>query len=783
MKFIKILFLLLFAVQTSFSQIISGVLRGRLTDKISKKPIINATILLQNDKNSFSTFSDSTGQYIFENIALGRYTISASLIGYIGFKQEDIQIISTKESVLEIELEQTIQQLNEVEVKTKYAPLQNLSERTFANEHAQRLAGTYFDPARMATVVPGVVTSQDFGNDVVIRGNSPSGVLWKIEGADVLNPNHLTNGSTPNERISPSGGGVSMLSGQMVQNTKFMLGAYPAGYGNAMAGVFDVRFRKGNNKKREYTAQASLIGLEFAAEGPFSKKSKASYLINYRYSTLGLMALAGLDFGGQTFGFQDLSFNISLPTKKLGHFTLFGLAGTSENNFLIKDSTEKWKQDASERLMFTFQSSMMATGATHSVALSPKITLKNIISYSAQSANNESKFYNTKSTYITRFTDQYAASLIYFTSFVQAKLGLRNNFEAGIQYRLNGVILNAYSSKNLYNNSFEIYKIKQNNNLVQLYAKNRYTLATNADLEAGVQVSYLANNGALAIDPRLSFRYAPLLKHSFNISYAIVSQMQPLATYYVPNQRGELPNANLGFTRAHHFVLGHNYLINETYKLRTEVYYQYLFNVPVSKRDSAFSMLNYLQGFALDTALTNAGTGQNMGVDISLERTFYNGLYFMVGGSIYDSKYKALDGVMRNSLFNGNAMAHVAIGKEWSWDTKKQKNKVIGINLRLFTNGGFRSTPIIANTSSITGLAVYDSKNTNSNQIKNYFRGDIRVYYRINGPRSSQILAIDIWNVTNYDNVAVMYFDPVANEIRTKSALPFYPNISYRVEF
>ena len=115
---------------------------------------------------------------------------------------------------------------------------------------------------------------------------------------------------------------VNLISSQLLSNSDFFTSAFPAEYGNALAGVFDIKLRTGNNENREYAFQAGLLGIDFAAEGPFIKGKEASFLFNYRYSTFGLMVDMSLLPTEQIPRYQDLSFKINLPTKKAGLFSL-----------------------------------------------------------------------------------------------------------------------------------------------------------------------------------------------------------------------------------------------------------------------------------------------------------------------------------------------------------------------------------------------------------------------------------------------------------------------------
>jgi len=185
----------------------------------------------------------------------------------------------------------------------------------------------------MATNFAGVRGANDATNDIVIRGNSPTGLLWRLEGVDIPNPNHFGN-------LGSTGGPVSMLNSNVLSNSDFMTGAFPSEYGNALSGVFDLRMRHGNNEKHEFLGQIGFNGVELGAEGPFSKKSGASYLINFRYSTLALFKLGGVDFGtgDATPEYTDLSFKVRIPTKKAGIFEIFGMGGMSSIEFIASEA-------------------------------------------------------------------------------------------------------------------------------------------------------------------------------------------------------------------------------------------------------------------------------------------------------------------------------------------------------------------------------------------------------------------------------------------------------------
>lgn len=164
----------------------------------------------------------------------------------------------------------------------------------------------------------GIINEGSGNNDIIVRGNNPRFIQWRLEDIEIPNPNHFAiEGLT--------GGPINALNSQMLANSSFYSGAFASQYGNALSGIFDMKLRKGNDEKQEYSFSLGVLGLDFTAEGPISRKNKSSYLVNYRYSTLSLLDDIGLvDFGGVP-RYQDLSFKFYFPTENSGIFTLFGL--------------------------------------------------------------------------------------------------------------------------------------------------------------------------------------------------------------------------------------------------------------------------------------------------------------------------------------------------------------------------------------------------------------------------------------------------------------------------
>src|SRR6218665_335004 len=312
------------------------VVRGVVIDKVSQAPIPGAKVIVQNLEPINGTVTDEEGMFTLNEIPVGSRTFLIVAIDYKEVVLQNITVNAGKEVVLTIVMEEDIKKLEEVVIsgtvnKTEALnELSTVSTRTFSVEETQKFAAAVNDPARMATSFAGVVTAGDGNNNISIRGNSPNGLLWRMEGVEIPNPNHFSN-------VGTSGGGISILSAQLMTNSDFSTGAFAAEYGNALSGVFDLKLRKGNNEKREYTLQAGILGLDVSTEGPFKKGRDGSYVVNYRYSTLDILSKLGVPiFGDASTIYQDLTFNLSLPTKKAGVFGLFGFGGLSAQTLVAK---------------------------------------------------------------------------------------------------------------------------------------------------------------------------------------------------------------------------------------------------------------------------------------------------------------------------------------------------------------------------------------------------------------------------------------------------------------
>jgi hypothetical protein len=786
-KLVKILILQLI-LYTFFGFSSNGepvqVIRGRVFDNSTYTPLEGASVTLSGKAPLIGTITGESGSFKLENIAAGRYSVTVSHVGYHEQVIHNVLLNAGKELVLEIGLTGKVNPLSEVTVKAEQqagddpAEVNYLSSKTITVDEALRYAATFYDPARVVTATPGIMAVNDQANHLVVRGNNPNGILWKIEGADVVNPNHLVNAGTFTDKPSLTGGGVAILNLQLLADSRFLSGAFAAGYGNALAGVFDIHLRKGNNQKYEFTAQASLLGLDFAAEGPLFKNYKGSFLVNYRYSTLGLFERAGIPIGDETINFQDLSFNLSLPAGNAGDFTLFGFGGKSITLFSgVRDSLE-WAYEK-DRTDVNFFSDAGVLGLSHKIKINTSSGVHSAFASSGLKSGRKEDF--IASDYRTVFSELDRLLFIKnsFSSYYFLKINNSRLLKAGATINLERFMIENEKAAGE-DQTDVIHSGNAHYILFQPYFHLRQNLSANLLLNAGLQFFYSGFNGAFSAEPRISAQWNLNEVSYIKAGYGLHSQMQHPGIYFNSLES----NRELSLTKAHHWIAGYTRWLKKDLIFRSEIYFQQLFEVPVSANGAdSFSALNYIETVPVRQKLVNRGTGKNYGAELSVEKTLERDIYFILAGSLYNSLYTGSDGVQRSTRYNGTYSGKFTAGKEFEVRGKDESINVYGINLVAVQAGGYRYAPVDDAFGDQMEPADYSEKEIYSEKLNDFFRLDLRFLWRKNKTNYTRTLALDIRNATNRKNAAWYYFDEELKTVVKKYQLGIIPFLSYRIDF
>ena len=760
-----------------YSQSISQTIRGKVYDNVTQEPLPFATVSIQNSDPLIGATANLDGNFIIENVPVGRISVRVDMLGYKSHIVNELLVSSGNEVVLNIGLHQSYTALEAVEISvSKESPLNSMatvSGRQFTVEETRRYAGGLDDPARLVTSFAGVASPSVGSSGISVRGNNPDGLLWRIEGVEVPNPNHFAD-------LTIAGGGMlTAISSQMMGNSDFFTGAFPAEYGNASSGVFDINLNSGNSAKRQYTFQAGLLGTDLATQGPFVKGKKATYNVNYRYSTMALLASVLPNDAG-VLKYQDLSFKTNFPTKKLGTFSFWGIGALDGVDMEATDSAT-WEYDI-DRDNSQTSLNMFATGLTHNMLINSSTFLNSALSATGNGISHDEQRLDFSLQPHPQSKAENQSYRLAFQSDLTKRFGKTHTNKTGFNYQHLRYNLNILQSPSEGVPPAEIVNQNGNTGLLQVYSQSQITLSNQFTANLGLNSQYFILNNNFSLEPRVGIRYDMNDQHSVALAYGLHSRIEQLPVYFVESE-GLQPNKDLKFMKSAHYVLSYSAKLRDNLRFTAEPYYQKLNNVPVSP-ETYISTLNNDNALFFNEILNSEGTGRNIGVDLTLERPLQDGFYYSLTGSLFNSRYTAADGVERNTRYNRNYIFNLAAGKEWFIGA--DKNKIVGVNARYNHLGGNRIEPVNNALSTQQKKAVYgetDGALAFDEKFADNSIFSFTISYRKNKPKHSSVWSLQILNASRSPEFAGNHYNLSTGKVDTMFESIMIPNLSYRIEF
>ncbi len=760
------------AVQAFQTQTVSGV----VIDKTTKETLPGANIVLLNHDPLIGTSTNFDGQFTLNNVPLGRHDFQVSYLGYQTRVISEILITSGREVVLTVELTAEVFEGVGVEVVATIQKdkaindMSYVSSKAFTIEETQRYAGGLDDPARLVTAFAGVTSSGGTQtNAISIRGNAPKSVQWRLEGIEIPNPSHFAGLSVA------GGGGLTLFSSQLLADSDFMTGAFPAEYGNALSGVFDINFRSGNKNRREYAFQLGINGIEASSGGPFKKGSPSTYLFNYRFSTLTLL-LPLLPTEG-TIQYQDLSFKMDFPTRKAGRFEFWGIGGLDMQGLDAKEDPSDWEYAFWDFSDNDINLGVGAAGLSHSLLVNSKGYLKTTVAVSGNSTDYElnqldENFIANPELRIRNKTGRLALKS-YLNQLIGDRVTSRTGFE--VQHLFYDLDLRGKTDNQ---SPFQQLILEDGNaQLAQAYSQFKVEFTPKLSGTAGIHTQWFSSNEEFLIEPRAALNWQMNSKTGFNLGYGLHSQIEELGIYHVRSQN-QLVNEDLKLAKAHHFVAGLSHNLGEHHFVKAELFAQRLFDVPVIA-DSSFSMLNFVQDLSFAEELVNEGEGENYGIEFTLERFLHRGYYYLVTGTLYSSRYKGGDGTWRKSRFDQRIAANVLFGKEYFLN---EGRNIFGINTRASITGGERYSRVLQTESAIGEEVIFDETNPYNNQFDAQLVVDLTLSYRTNRSGYSSIWLLQIKNLLASKDRSFDY-NHLTNRVDLIEEGLVLPILSWKIEF
>jgi hypothetical protein len=754
-----------------FTQNIRGVVR----DKSSGAPLEHATVAIIGSQPLMGATTDSVGQFTVPNVPLGRYDIRAGFVGYEPLVVKEILLSASKEAYFEILMTESVNALGDIVVTpavNKSQPLNAMAlgnARMFSVEEAGRYAGGFDDPARLASAFAGV-TGSIGNNGIVVRGNSPKFMQWRLEGVEIPNPNHFA------EVTAFGGGALTAFSSHLLGNSDFFTGAFPAEYGNALSGVFDMNLRSGNSRKRESAFQFGAIGIDFASEGPLGREGGSSYIFNYRYSTLALLASILPENAGAV-RYQDFSFKLNFPTRRAGVFSLWGLGLIDRSGQEAKTDSLQWTY-ASDKDQVVQRQYMSAFGINHSIPVGNGAYLKTSLAATVNSLElitdrldghlqfrPESSVGNTGWNFI-------------LSSFLNKKFSARHTNRTGI--RITGLTYNLLLQSSGARGLQTLTDEAGTSALLSAWSSSMFNLSDKLTLTLGLNTMLFSLNNRYAIEPRAGVRWKFMPGHAAGLSYGLHSRVEMLYYYFTKSADGKLLNKNMDFTRAHHLAGSYSWNIAGDYRLLAEPYVQQLFSVPVVA-GSSFSFINLQRDWFVANRLENAGKGFNYGLDVTFEKYMSQGYYYMITASLFDARYKGGDNVWRNARYNRGHVINLLAGKEWPAGRNRQN--LFNANIRLSYQGGDRYSPVDREASQQAKEIAYNESRAFSEQYPPLLLCHFTVGYKINRQNLSHELSLKVINAAMSKEYFGYRYNLKTHQADLDHELIIIPNISYKIEF
>lgn len=791
-KLLCIFFTLLTTVM--YSQ--SGTIKGKILDKQSELPLVGASVELLGSKILKGVITDFDGYFTLTDVPVGRHAIRVSYVGYEANTIPDIEVNTGKDVVITVALTEAYTTLDEVVLTSSTSKIKSLnkfsavSARQFGVKEVERYAGGRNDVARLASNFAGVASPDDSRNDIVVRGNSPTGLLWRVEGIPIPSPNHFSG-------LGTTGSPVSALNPNLLKNSDFITSAFPAEYGNAIGGVFDLGFRNGNKDNYEYSFQmGAFSGLEATAEGPLNKKNNGSFLVAARYSLIGLIGGAGTS---ATPNYSDLSFNLNLGNSKLGNLSFFGILAASNIDFIGEDFDEGDLFSAEDVNSF-ITSNIGVLGAKHQLPIGEKSYLKTVVAGAYNGDDYEENRIinlNSNNERIIRYGENdNNETRITFSTLFNTKINNKLTLRTGILVENFSTDLNVKSreeQEDLNNDEdpdlVTIRSIDGSFMVFQPYVQTKYRLTENLTLNSGIHTMYSNLNNQFVVEPRASMSWQIRPKHAINIGYGLHHQNIALPLLFLSEQVNGLtinPNEDLDFVRSQHFVLGYDLKITSSWRAKIETYYQKIDNAAIDKTLSSYSSLTEGADFTFssdNTDLVSSGSGENIGLELTLEKSFNKGFHALITSSIFESTYKGSDGIQRSTPFDNGYIVNFLAGKEYK--IGKQQKNIFSVDARFVSSGGKHYTPVDLEASQNVGYEILKDDLAFSLQYENYMRLDLKLALTFNSgkKKTSHKFYIDLQNLTNRDNVFIRRYNRITSNVDQINQIGFFPDFGYRFQF
>lgn len=761
MRFLKYLFIILLTLPTTYTWSQTGVIKGRVYNKINNEAIPFANIAIANSTSG--TTADIDGNYRLDNLAPGNYNLVCSSLGFETLFLYEIRVSPSKPNVLNFPLQKAIKELDEITVsapafnKTEESPL---SMRTINTTEIFRSPGGNRDISKVIQVLPGVASTLSFRNDIIVRGGSPNENRFYLDGIEVANINHFaTQGA--------SGGPVGMINVNFIREVDFYAGAFPANKGNALSSILDFKQRNGNDEKLSGSVMLGSSDLGLSLEGPVGKKSTFIFSIRRSYLQILFKALK-LPFL-PTYNDAQFKHNIKLDKKNI--LTFIGLGAIDD--FKLNTSANDGLKDADQIERNTYILGNLPVNSQWNYTLGAKW-----VHYSKNSYQTYIVSRNHLNNEATKYKDNIEEDDLLLLNYKSQEIENKLRFEN--TKRINGWKWNLGSSIDFVRYTNSTFNKKEENGQVVTVNFNseldfrKFSLFTQISrkfindrlsLSMGIRTDFSDYSRELfnpidQLSPRLSASYtlAPKLNLNFNIGSYF--QLPPYTVMGYRDNNSNLVNKDnkITYIKSNHLVSGIDYNPNQYSKISVEAFYKTYKNYPFLLTDSV-SLANLGGDFGVigNEAAKSISKGRSYGLEVLLQQKLSTSIYGIISYTWVRSEFKDKNGIYTPSSWDNKHILNITAGKKFN------KNWEFGMKFRLL--GPAPYTPYNVELSAqkviwdVAQAGQLDWNRLNQKRNPTVHATDIRLDKKWYFKKWSINAYLDIQNVYNFKAKTQAYLD------------------------
>lgn len=718
----------------------TGIIKGVVIESGGKKPVELATVVIEGTSNGAQ--SDENGKFVIDKLTPGTYNLKVTSIGFTSKTIFEVGVTNSKPAELEIELDNSTQNLNEVVVKANPFVRKEespISIRSLGLDEIQRAPGANQDISRVVQTLPGVGFSTGFRNDIYIRGGSSAENRFFMDDIEIPNINHFaTQGS--------SGGPVGMINVDFIRDVNFYSGAFPANRGNMLSSSMDIRLRDGRDDRFGCSVRLGSSEAYLTMESPLNKKKNATILASFRYSYLQLLFKAlKLSFLPT---YTDQQFKIKWKPTKQDELTVLWLSSADYFKLnLAANSTESQRYQLSILPEYNQWSYMV--GAKYNRYFENNSYLQVVASrnmlinkYVKFQDNDRSKTQTTD----YKSTESENKLRIEYTG---RKNGLKYNVGVGYE-------LARYYNKSRfavpfgvvdYETKFVVHKYSLFSQVSKSVFKERLALSLGVRFDGNSYNSSMANI-VNQVSPRFSSSLSITKDFRWNTNVGYYHQLPQYTAMGFKDTSGSLVNKNtLTYSRNLHVVTGFDYATKWNGRFSLEGFYKQYFNMPFSVRNQV-SLANLGGGFGVlgNEAVTSTSEGRAYGMEFLYEQKLNKGFYGTFAYTLFWSEFKDKNGKYAPSSWDSRHILTFSLGKKF------KKGWELGGRLR--SQGGFPYTPTDVATSSLIPVynaqpeGVLDWNQLNQSRLKFFYAFDLRVTKKWAFKKWGLELYLDLQNLT-----------------------------------